>query len=156
MRLTLAAVGRAKPGPLSQLYADYSTRFARGPWGPLQLREVEERRPLPAQQMKQREGELLMAALPDKAYVMALDERGKSLTSRDFAQLLGRLADEGRGEVAFVIGGANGLSESLRQRADLLLSLGAMTWPHMLVRSLLAEQLWRAETILSGHPYHRE
>ena len=156
MHLTLAAVGRAKTGPLSQLYADYSTRLSRGPWGPLQLREVEERRPLPALQMKEREGELLLAALPDKAYVIALDERGKSLASRDFAQLLSRLADEGRGELAFVIGGANGLSESLRRRADLLLSLGAMTWPHMLVRSLLAEQLWRAETILSGHPYHRE
>ena len=86
---------------------------------------------------------------------LALDERGKSLTSEAFAKTLARWRDEGTADVAFVIGGADGLADTLRKRARLLLSLGAMTWPHMLVRGLLAEQLYRAERIWAGHPYHR-
>ena len=86
---------------------------------------------------------------------MALDERGRSLSSAAFADYLGRRRDEGVADLAFVIGGADGLAERVRSRADLVLSLGAPTWPHLLVRGLLAEQLYRAQSILAGHPYHR-
>ena len=87
---------------------------------------------------------------------MALDERGRQLGSRDFAQKLGAWRDQGVAEIAFVIGGADGLAESLRRRADLTLSLGQMTWPHMLARAMLVEQIYRAQQILAGHPYHRD
>lgn len=151
MRLWLAAVGRAKPGPELDLFQQYARRLT----PPLTLREVEEKRPLPVAERKTREAELLLAAIPAGAVVVALDERGKSLGSEDFARRLGRWRDDGVGDVAFLIGGADGHGDAVRQRADLLLCFGAMTWPHMLVRAMAAEQLWRAQAILSGHPYHR-
>lgn len=152
MRLLMIAVGRLKSGPELDLYRHYAARLA----SPLDIREVEEKRKLPPDRLKAREGELLLAALPEGAAVVALDEKGKGLTSPQFAARLGGWRDEGRGCVAFVIGGADGLADSLRRRADLLWSLGALTWPHRLVRALLAEQIFRAQCILSGHPYHRE
>jgi 23S rRNA (pseudouridine1915-N3)-methyltransferase len=152
MRITLAAVGRAKAGPAKELYQLYAGRLR---WR-LTLKEVEERRPLPPEALKEQEGELLLAALPRGARVIALDEGGKTLTSLDFAGLLGGWQDDGVQDLAFMIGGADGLSQAARQAADVILSLGRLTWPHMLVRGLLAEQLFRAESILSGHPYHRE
>jgi 23S rRNA (pseudouridine1915-N3)-methyltransferase len=84
-----------------------------------------------------------------------MDETGKTLTSDSFAQRLGRWRDDGIADLAFVIGGANGLHPDLRRKADLILSLGVMTWPHILARAMLMEQLYRAHTILTGHPYHR-
>ena len=159
MRMTLVAVGRARAGPRGQaqsrLFGEYSERLSSGPWGPLKLREVEERRAVPASERPAREAALIRAALPAGAYGIFLDQRGRSLSSEDFARHLQGLADAGRPEVAFVIGGAEGLDPSLRAEADLLLSLGPMTWPHLLVRVLLAEQLFRAQAILGGHPYHR-
>lgn len=155
MRSVLAAVGRLKSGPTRDLYLEYAGRLGRGPLGPLELREVEERRPLPSGERIAREGELLRAALPEGSVRIALDERGKALDSDAFARQLGGWIDDGRRVVGFWIGGADGLHPDLRAEADLLLSFGAMTWPHLLVRSLLAEQLYRAETILTGHPYHR-
>jgi len=152
MRITLAAVGRTKAGTTKELYELYAARLR---WR-ITLKEVEERRPLPSEALKEQEGELLLAALPRGARVVALDEGGKQMTSRDFAALLGRWQDEGTQDLAFMIGGADGLSKSARQAADVILSLGRMTWPHMLVRGLLAEQLFRAECILTGHPYHRD
>jgi 23S rRNA (pseudouridine1915-N3)-methyltransferase len=156
MRMTLIAVGRAKPGPVRDLYHHYAERLGHGPLGGLTLKEVEERRPLSPEELKRREAELLRAALPKGARLIALDERGKTLASGDFAALLGRWRDEGLGELAFAIGGAGGLDASLREAAALTLSLGPMTWPHLLTRALLAEQLYRAQSILTGHPYHRE
>lgn len=156
MRMTLIAVGRAKPGPVRDLYDYYAERLGHGLLGGLSLKEVEERRPLPPEELKRREAELLRAALPKGARLMALDERGKALTSSDFAALLGRWRDEGVQDLAFAIGGAGGLDPSLRAAATLTLGLGLMTWPHLLTRALLAEQLYRAQSILSGHPYHRE
>ena|SRR5690625_2317827 len=161
MRLTLLAVGRLRGGPLQALLDDYGKRLGGkglggGPLGPLSVKEVEERRSLPPPALKAREGELLLKALPKDARVVALDETGRSLDSRAFASLLGRWHDEGVAETTFVIGGADGLDEGVRQRAHLTLSLGALTWPHMLVRLLLAEQLYRANAILQGHPYHRD
>ncbi len=150
--MTLAAVGKAKPGAARDLYNHYAARLR----GTLTLKEVEERRPLKAQALKEQEGKLLMAAVPRGARVIALDEGGRDLSSRDFAALLGRWRDEGIQELAFLIGGADGLSEAAREAADVTLCLGRLTWPHMLVRGLLAEQLFRAESILAGHPYHRD
>lgn len=122
----------------------------------LVVREVEEKRKLPVAERKAREAELLLAAVPPGALVVALDERGKSLTSTAFATQIGRWRDDGAADLAFLIGGADGHGDAVRERAALLLSLGALTWPHMLVRAMLAEQLWRGFSILSGHPYHRE
>ena len=157
MRVTLVAVGRAKAGAVRDLYEDFAGRLdpRRGPLGPLTLKEVEERRPLAPAELRRREGELLKSAIPAGARTIALDWRGRSLSSEDFAALLGRWRDAGVAETAFVIGGAEGLDEAQRGAADLVLSLGPLTWPHMLVRVLLAEQLYRAQTILTGHPYHR-
>lgn len=159
MRLTLVAVGRARVGhrgaALAALYDDYAERLTKGPWGPLRLKEVEERRAVPAAERPAREAALIRDALPAGAFRIVLDERGRALGSWDFASQLQAIAESGRAELAFVVGGADGLDPALRQEADLLLSLGAMTWPHLLVRVLLAEQLFRAQSILSGHPYHR-
>ncbi len=102
------------------------------------------------------EAEGLSRVVPKGALLCVLDERGKVLTSPDFANLLRRWRDEGRGDVAFVIGGADGISAELRARADYKLSFGKMVWPHMLVRVMLGEQLYRAASILAGSPYHRE
>ncbi|WP_342237120.1 23S rRNA (pseudouridine(1915)-N(3))-methyltransferase RlmH [Inquilinus sp. OTU3971] len=151
MRLTIAAVGRARPGPLRDLFDDYAGRSI---W-PLTLREVEARKGLSGFALKREEAALLLAAVPAGAAVVALDERGRDLDSVAFARLLGRWRDEGRGELAFLIGGADGHDDSVRDRAELLLSFGRLTWPHMLARTMLAEQIYRAQTILSGHPYHR-
>ena len=97
----------------------------------------------------------ILAALPREGRIVALDEHGRDLTSADLAALLGRWRDEGLRLVTFVIGGADGLDAAVLARADLRLAFGRATWPHMLVRPMLAEQLYRAGTILSGHPYHR-
>jgi 23S rRNA (pseudouridine1915-N3)-methyltransferase len=151
LNLTLAAVGRCKAGPEKTLFDHYAGRLG---WR-LTLKEVEEKRPLPVPERMVREAVLLRGCIPTGAVVVALDERGRSLTSPGFAEQLGQWRDGGRGDIAFLIGGADGHDPKLRQSADFLLCLGTMTWPHMLVRGLLAEQLYRAECILSNHPYHR-
>ncbi|MBL4615493.1 MAG: 23S rRNA (pseudouridine(1915)-N(3))-methyltransferase RlmH [Magnetovibrio sp.] len=152
MRTHLIAVGRMKPGPERELYSHYAARLNPAP----QMREVEEKRNLPAPKLKVRESELLLAAIPDGAHVVAMDEKGRQMGSLKFAKTLGNWRDEGVRDVAFLIGGADGLDKAVLQRANLTLSLSDMTWPHMLVRGLLAEQLYRANAILTGHPYHRE
>ncbi len=151
MRMTLCAVGRAKAGPERTLFDHYKSRMT----SPFDLCEVEDRKRLSGAELKQREAELLFAQVPDGAVIVALDERGKNLTSPELAARLGNWRDDGRRDIAFIIGGADGLDENVRNRADLLISFGKLTWPHMLVRALLAEQLYRAQCILSGHPYHR-
>lgn len=151
MQIEILAIGRARAGPERELFQLYADRVR---W-PLSLRELEEKRRLPPPEMKAREGALLLAALPHDSAVVALDETGRDLTSEQFAERLGRWRDEGRGTVAFVIGGADGLSDGVRDRADLVISLGRQTWPHMLVRAMLMEQIYRAQQILAGHPYHR-
>lgn len=152
MRARVVAVGRAKRGPERDLYETYAARIR---W-PLNLHEVEEKKNLSGDELKQKEGELLLAQIPDGAFVVALDERGKSLSSREFASIIENNMTAGRADHAFVIGGADGLSDAVRNRADLLISFGRMTWPHMLVRAMLAEQIYRAHQILAGHPYHRD
>ncbi len=151
MRITLAAVGRAKAGPARDLYELYAARLS---WR-LTLKEIDERRALAPEALKASEGERLLAAVPKGARLIAMDEAGRNLTSAAFAELLGRWRDAGVQDLAIAIGGAEGLADTVRGRADLVLALGAMTWPHLLVRALVVEQLYRAQTILSGHPYHR-
>jgi 23S rRNA (pseudouridine1915-N3)-methyltransferase len=123
---------------------------------PVTLIEVEEKRRLSGPELKQREAELILAALPPTARLVALDERGAAWTSRQFADRLAGWRDGGAGALAFAIGGADGLGQAVIERADAVLSLGPMTWPHLLARSLLLEQLYRAQQILAGHPYHRD
>jgi 23S rRNA (pseudouridine1915-N3)-methyltransferase len=151
VQIVVAAVGKAKAGAERELFDSYTARL---PWR-VALKEIELKKELAVDVRKTREGEALMAAVPEGARIVALDERGRSETSDAFAKRLGRWRDDGVRDIAFVIGGADGLDDAVRKRADLLLSFGALTWPHMLVRALLAEQLYRAHTILTGHPYHR-
>ena len=156
MKLGVLAVGRLKPGPMPTLFQDYARRLA---W-PLTVIEVEERRPLPPAELKEREGALLLEAIAAASRkfaspgVVALHERGAALSSADLAQRIMRWRDGGR-DALFIVGGAEGLAPEVLERADFKLSLGPMTWPHQLVRVMLAEQLYRIATILSGHPYHR-
>ena len=149
MRLVVAAVGRGRDDPAQQLFEDYRKRL---PW-PLELREV--RAGGGGETGREREAAALLKGLPEGAHVVALDGSGKALTSNGFATWLASIRDDGTGVVAFLIGGADGHGSSVLARADIVLSLGSMTWPHLLVRAMLAEQLWRAASILSGHPYHR-
>jgi len=151
LRILIAAIGRARAGPHLELQRLYAERLT---W-PLDVREVEERRKLPAPERKLREAELLLAALPDRAFVVALDERGKNVSSADFAKLIDKW-QSAASTIAFLIGGADGHGDPVRARADHLLALGTMTWPHLLGRAMLCEQLYRAQQILAGHPYHRE
>jgi len=151
MNLMLIAVGRARRGPETELLRDYAGRLR---W-PLALREVEERRPLAVNDRRVREGRLLLQALPEDAHAVVLDGGGKALSSEALAAHLERVRDEGTRTVAFLIGGADGHDDAVLARANLMLSLGPMTWPHMLVRPMLVEQVFRAQCILEGHPYHR-
>ncbi len=151
MRCTLVAVGRAGTGPARDLFDLYARRLT----PPLALVEVEEKRKLPDAALREREAELLLAAIPRGAVLVALDETGSEMPSEGFAARLQRWRDDGVQDLAFAIGGAAGHGGALRDKADLVLSLGRMTWPHMLVRGLVAEQLYRGFSILAGHPYHR-
>ena len=118
--------------------------------------EVVEHRKLSSAELMNREADLLAAKIPDGAAVIVLDERGKELDSRSLAGKIEGWRDNGIRQTVFIIGGADGIHKTLRQRADLTISLGRMTWPHMLVRALVAGQVYRAQCILSGHPYHRD
>ncbi len=155
MRLHLCAVGRLRAGPERDLVDDYLQRLERTGrplgLGPVSEHEVEDKRGggMAA------EGVLLARAVPEGAALCVLDERGKTLSSPEFAAVLAQWRDAGRQDAAIVIGGADGVDPALRARADLVISLGRMVWPHMLVRVMLAEQLYRAATILAGSPYHR-
>ena len=123
---------------------------------PVTIVELEEKRRLPPTELKLREAELILGARPPGARLVALDQKGAGWTSRDFADRLAAWRDAGTGAVAFAIGGAEGLGPSVIESADAVLSLGAMTWPHLLARCMLLEQLYRAQQILAGHPYHRD
>lgn len=155
MRVHICAVGRLRAGPERELIDDYLTRFDRTGralgLGPANLIEVEDKKGggMAA------EAELLSKAVPDGALICVLDERGKLQSSPDFAASLAGWRDQGRGDVAFIIGGADGIAPDLRKSADAALSFGKMVWPHMLARVMLSEQLYRAASILAGAPYHR-
>lgn len=142
-------MGRLKPGPEAALFALHNARLR----PPLAVTELPEARGSAAE-VRKREGQALLAALPEGALAVALDLGGQAPTSEALAALTTRWAESGRA-VAFLIGGAEGLDPAVLARAEHRLSLGPLTWPHFLVRGLLAEQLYRAQAIRAGHPYHR-
>ncbi|MEK9723909.1 MAG: 23S rRNA (pseudouridine(1915)-N(3))-methyltransferase RlmH [Rhodospirillaceae bacterium] len=152
MQFLIVTVGRWKAGPEKALFEHFRKRIQPPP----ELREVEERKRLSGPELMRREGELLLTAVPDGAAVVALDGSGKGLTSPQIAERLGTWRDDGIRTAAFLIGGADGHDRAVLDRADAVLSLGPQTWPHLMVRAMLAEQLYRAQSILAGHPYHRE
>lgn len=160
MRLLITAVGKLKRGPQAALVEDYTGRIhqigkATG-FTDFSIVEVEAPKALDGKARQQKEASLLEDALAPVTKRIVLDERGKSLSSAALAQKLGTWRDEGTKMTGFVIGGADGHDKKITDRADLLLSFGAATWPHMLARAMLCEQIYRAMTILSNHPYHRE
>jgi len=148
VKIALIAVGRARRDAAAALFDHYVKRIR----ATIEVREIAEGKGRTAAERTEREAAALLAALPKDAHVIALDPQGKAMTSETFASLLGKLAEGGRAP-AFLIGGADGFAEEVRRRADLVLSFGPMTWPHLMVRAMLAEQIYRAETILSGHPF---
>lgn len=155
MRVHICAVGRLRAGPERDLIDDYLTRFDRSGralgLGPAKVLEVEAKKG----GGMDAEAELLERAIPKGALIACLDERGRVMSSPDFASQIGDWRDTGRSDLALIIGGADGISPALRARADFRLSFGKMVWPHMLVRVMLSEQLYRAASILAGSPYHR-
>ncbi|GFE52255.1 ribosomal RNA large subunit methyltransferase H [Roseobacter cerasinus] len=155
MRVHIVAVGRLRAGPQKDLIDDYLPRFDRTGrglgLGPARVIEVDDRKG----GGMAGEADLIRRALPGGAVIVAMDERGRVESSPDFAQRLAEWRDAGHGDLALIIGGADGIDSSLRADADFALSFGKMVWPHMLVRVMLAEQLYRAASILAGAPYHR-
>jgi 23S rRNA (pseudouridine1915-N3)-methyltransferase len=159
MRLVVISIGRLKQGPERELAERYRERFDdigrklgfRG----LEIHEIPESRARDAATRIGDEAAAISAAIPEKSVLVALDERGDNIDSAAFARLLGRWRDEAVANTIFVIGGADGLSPDLRRKARLSVAFGSATWPHKMVRVMLLEQLYRAATILAGHPYHR-
>ncbi len=155
MRVSLCVVGRLRGGPERDLIDDYLTRFDRTGralgLGPASVIEVEDKKGGGSVA----EAALLRKSIPEGALLVTLDERGRVMTSPEFANKLAGWRDNSQRDLAFMIGGADGISPDLRAEADFSLSFGKMVWPHMLVRVMLAEQLYRAANILSGGPYHR-
>jgi 23S rRNA (pseudouridine1915-N3)-methyltransferase len=152
VRIIIAAVGRLRDAPSRALFDEYAGRLV---W-PLTLREVELKRAMPAASAKIEEARLLLDAIGDRATLVALDEHGAEWSSGEFARRIGLWRDDGVSELAFAIGGADGHGEALTRRARATVAFGRMTWPHRLARVMLAEQIYRAQQILAGHPYHRD
>jgi 23S rRNA (pseudouridine1915-N3)-methyltransferase len=159
MRLVVIAVGRLKQGPERELAERYRKRCDeigrklgfRG----VEIHEIAESRAREAPTRLTEEGTAISTAIPEKSVLVTLDERGENVGSQGFAERLGRWRDQSVGSTAFVIGGADGLSPDLGRKESLRIAFGAATWPHQMVRIMLLEQLYRAATILAGHPYHR-
>ena len=155
MKITVVAVGRLGRGTEAALARDYAERATAAgrsvALGPVEIVEVESRKP-----GREAEAQALLAAIPAGAWVVACDERGGPWPSRAFAAHLGVLRDRGLRHLVFLIGGADGLSDDARAAANELLAFGPQTWPHALVRAMLAEQIYRAAGILAGTPYHRD
>ncbi|MBR1777493.1 MAG: 23S rRNA (pseudouridine(1915)-N(3))-methyltransferase RlmH [Alphaproteobacteria bacterium] len=151
MDIIIACIGHLKTGAEADLLARYIKQTR---WNVV-VKEFEDKKSGSPAERKKRESEMLLSAVPDGAKVVVLDERGKQTGSEAFAKKLGSWQDEGTPAVVFMIGGADGHTEDLRKRADYLMAFGEMTWPHFLARVMLAEQIYRARTILDGHPYHR-
>ena len=148
-KMTLITIGKLKSGPWYDLSQDYLKRLTPA----LQVYSLDGRHKLPPAERIQREGELIIQKIPAKAMVIICDEKGKNMTSIQFANNI--VAPNPR-NLCFIIGGAYGLSESVRNRADAEISFGSSTWPHLMVRVMLLEQLYRAQQILVGHPYHKD
>lgn len=153
MQIIISAIGKLKKNtPEDLLIQDYLKKTK---WS-VAIKEYEEKRALPTDLLKESESSLLLSSVPQGSKIIALDEKGKTPSSREFALILGKWIDEGVPSISFLIGGANGHADCLKERADYKLSFGRMTLPHMLARVVLAEQIYRAKTILDGHPYHKD
>jgi 23S rRNA (pseudouridine1915-N3)-methyltransferase len=150
MKLVILAVGKGRNSPEHDLATSYIKRLPEGG----EIREIDSKLPAGAKR-QQDETRLLLRLVPDNAILVCLDPRGKDISSELLASKIGSWRDEGQQAVYFAIGGADGHDRDIHQRADLLMSFGSAIWPHMLFRAMLAEQLYRASAILSGHPYHR-
>ncbi len=145
MQISLVAIGKLKDPSLNQLYNEYEKRLD---WK-INVKEFSN------QASKDQEEQILLKAIPSSSYLIALDEGGENITSLDFAKLLENIQLHHNGNVCFVIGGADGLGNNLKKSSQKSLAFGRMTWPHLLARVLLMEQLYRAQQILKSHPYHR-
>ncbi|QQG37416.1 MAG: 23S rRNA (pseudouridine(1915)-N(3))-methyltransferase RlmH [Micavibrio aeruginosavorus] len=145
MRIEIIAAGRLKKGPFADLRDEYLKRMV---W-PVSITEIEGKN-------ASEEHDRLLEKIRAGSVLIALDERGKVLGSRDFAARLSSFSEQGITDIQFMIGGADGLNDKIRQRARFLLAFGPQTWPHMMVRVMLLEQLYRAQQITAGHPYHRD
>lgn len=159
MRILVAAIGKLKKGPETELCERYRKRAAQTGRSlglrDIEILEIKESRAADAHRRATEESIALANVIPQDAAVVLLDSRGENLDSAALAKLLAQWRDENRPGAAFIIGGPDGVAETLYQKADLKLAFGAATWPHQMVRVLLLEQLYRAATILAGHPYHR-
>jgi 23S rRNA (pseudouridine1915-N3)-methyltransferase len=159
MKLLVAAVGRLKESPERELAERYRKRAEqtgrRIGFRDMELVEIRESRAQEVGKRMVEESIALASVIPDRAITLVLDQRGESLDSASLATRLGRWRDDGRPATVFIIGGDDGLAPSLRQKATMTLAFGAATWPHQLVRAMLLEQIYRAVSILAGHPYHR-
>lgn len=159
MKLTIAAVGRLKAGPEKLLADDYLKRAEgmgrKAGISAIRVQDFSESQASSAAARMAEEARILASAVPPRSFSIVLDERGKAVASEAFAGLMQRQLDHGTSDMTFVIGGPDGHAPETRERADLLLSFGPMTWPHRLVRVMLFEQIYRAVTIMTGHPYHR-
>jgi 23S rRNA (pseudouridine1915-N3)-methyltransferase len=160
VRLTIAAIGRLKQGAERELAERYLQRAEKAGrslgFRGLEIVEIAESRHRDAERRMLEESIAIANVIPDQAALVVLDEDGEHAASRDLAAALARWRDSGRSDAVFVIGGPDGLARNLSDKADRRLAFGAFTWPHQLVRIMLLEQLYRAMTILAGHPYHRD
>ncbi|MCB1784314.1 MAG: 23S rRNA (pseudouridine(1915)-N(3))-methyltransferase RlmH [Alphaproteobacteria bacterium] len=151
LKIEIIAVGRVRKGPYYEFIEEYKKRIQ---W-PLTIHEIEAKSTEPVR-AQQEESDKIQDKLSNSAIVVVLDERGDGLRSLDFAHTLDKFKNSGETHIQFVIGGADGLLDAVRDRADILLSFGQQTWPHLMARVMLLEQVYRAQQILAGHPYHRE
>jgi 23S rRNA (pseudouridine1915-N3)-methyltransferase len=159
MRIVVIAIGKLKQGPERELSERYRERFddigRKLGFRAIEIHEIPESRARDTNTRISEEATAIGALIPDKSSIIALDERGEAVDSATFARHLGNWRDESVSAAVFIIGGADGLSPDLRRKAKLSLAFGKATWPHQMVRVMLLEQIYRAATILSGHPYHR-
>lgn len=152
MKIQLLAIGKLKKGAIFELFSEYDKRTTR--WK-VETKEFPESRAQTSDLRKKEEEQKLLSAVAEGAVIIALDERGKMLTSPQMADFMEAQENNGIGHLAFIIGGPDGLSEELRQKSHHIWALGKATWPHQIVRSLLMEQIYRSQTIITGHPYHK-
>lgn len=151
LKVDIISIARIKKGPYYDLIEDYKKRIR---WS-LTIYELESKHSDP-KKCQLDEEEKILKHISDQAIVVALDERGDGLKSLDFAKMLENFKNNGDNHIQFIIGGADGLTQKTRDKTDILLSFGQQTWPHLLARVMLLEQVYRAQQILAGHPYHRE
>jgi len=151
MKTAVLAIGKAR-GPEAEWLAEYLKRLGKD----VCVQEFVMSKSLPSAEAQKAEGMRLLKAIPEKSFVVLLDERGKDITSREFAAKLSAWQDQGVGNLIFIIGGADGVTDDVRAKANFVLGFGRLTWPHKLVRVMLLEQIYRARQILAGHPYHRD